>query len=98
LRKACEIARAAEQTTAAINNGQLSDVQAVYHQRTNKTEQKQTVCGKSGKTHNFEECGKQYHTCKGNNQGCEFNAFACFFCYIIKENGFGQNLNCVTYN
>ncbi|CAI6370433.1 unnamed protein product [Macrosiphum euphorbiae] len=36
----------------------------------NKIEQKQTVCGKCGKTHYFKEClayGKQCRTCKGNN-------------------------------
>lgn len=74
LSKACEIAKAAEQTmeqAAAINNGQLADVQAVYQQqRKNKTEKKQIVCGKCGKTHKYKECpayGKQCHTCKGNN-------------------------------
>jgi len=53
LSKACEIARAAEETleqASFINNGQSSDVQAVYHhRRTNKIEQKQTICGKWGK-------------------------------------------------
>ncbi|XP_008189883.1 uncharacterized protein LOC103311865 [Acyrthosiphon pisum] len=74
LSKACEIAKSAEQTTeqaAAINNGQPTEVQAVFqHQKTNKKEQKQTICGKCGKIHNFKECpayGKQCHTCKGNN-------------------------------
>ena len=74
LSKACKIAKSAEQTTeqaAAINNGQATEVQAVFqHQKTNKKEQKQTICGKCGKIHNFKECpayGKQCHTCKGNN-------------------------------
>ncbi|CAI6377494.1 unnamed protein product [Macrosiphum euphorbiae] len=74
LSKACEIAKSAEQTmeqAAAINNGQATEVQAVFqHQKTNKKEQKQSICGKCGKIHNFKECpayGKQCHTCKGNN-------------------------------
>ncbi|XP_008189195.1 uncharacterized protein K02A2.6-like, partial [Acyrthosiphon pisum] len=74
LSKACEIAKSAGQTTekaAAINNGQPTEVQAdFHHQKTNKNEQKQTICGKCGKIHNFKECpayGKQCHTCKGNN-------------------------------
>jgi len=74
LSKACEIAKSAEQTmeqAAAINKRQLCKVQAVFqHQKMNKKEQKQTVCGKCGKIHNFKEClayGKQCHTYKGNN-------------------------------